>query len=179
MAVESISGVVESMARNRKAIKVDGEWYSAFNASQLGGVEWKDEVEFDYEEVIKGGATFLNIKGEVAVLVDGGERDSEPSDNPPSRGRGGAAKGSGRTATAKAPARAGRRAPAESPSPQKAGGYNKDRSIVRQNSLTQANALYATLGRAGLIGEVEQAVAAEELLDLARMFEAYSMMDKD
>jgi hypothetical protein len=62
-----ITGNVESMRRDRKGIKVGGEWYSAFNASQLDNVEWKDDIEFEYTE--KG--SYKNIKGD-ARKVGGG-----------------------------------------------------------------------------------------------------------
>ena len=54
-----------------------------------------------------------------------------------------------------------------------------DRPIIRQNSLTQANALFATLAKEGFYGQVDQVFnsakeAAAEVIELASLFEAYS-----
>ena len=62
----TITGKVESMRRDKKGVKVNGEWYSSFNA--ISGVEWKDEVEFEFEQ--KG--RYNNIKGAVRKLGSGG-----------------------------------------------------------------------------------------------------------
>jgi hypothetical protein len=70
--MEKISGVVESKSRKGNSIKVGGEWYSCFNASDLNHVIWKDSVEFMY--VQKG--QYRNIKGKVEILAGGGGASS-------------------------------------------------------------------------------------------------------
>lgn len=64
--MSTITGKVESMRRDKKGVKVNGEWYSSFNP--ISGVEWKDEVEFEFEQ--KG--RYNNIKGAVRKLGSGG-----------------------------------------------------------------------------------------------------------
>lgn len=67
-----ITGIVEGERKDRKAIKVDGEWYSVFKPDQLNDCRYKDNVSFLVEEKEKEGRTFKNIKGEVTVLDGGG-----------------------------------------------------------------------------------------------------------
>ncbi len=72
----TVSGVIESARKDGKGIKVDGEWYSAFTASQLGEARYKDEVEFKVKDNTKGGRTFHNIQGDVKIVgaSDSGDR---------------------------------------------------------------------------------------------------------
>lgn len=65
---ETIKGTVESKRKDGTAIKVNGEWYSAYKAIDLDHVNWKDEIEMDF--VRKG--RFLNVKGRPKVLSSGG-----------------------------------------------------------------------------------------------------------
>lgn len=67
-----VQGVVESMKRDGTAIKVGGEWYSAYQGRGLAGVQWKDEVKFEYEQ--RG--RFKNIKGTVSVLSTSGVKSA-------------------------------------------------------------------------------------------------------
>lgn len=60
-----IDGMVESKSRKGNSIKVNGEWYSTFNASDLDHVNWKDQVSFDF--VSKG--KYKNISGKVEVTA--------------------------------------------------------------------------------------------------------------
>ena len=62
-----VSGVIESSRKDGKGIKVNGEWYSAFRASQIGDARYKDEVSFDADDNEKGGTVYHNIKGNVSV----------------------------------------------------------------------------------------------------------------
>lgn len=64
--MSKVTGKVESMRRDRKGVKVDGQWYSSF--SPITDVEWKDEVEFEYEQKGK----YANIKGTVRKLASSG-----------------------------------------------------------------------------------------------------------
>jgi len=162
--MERAEGIVEAVARSGTSFKLEGDagWFSAFRASQLNGLQKGDSVSFDYDVVNKGGKEFLNVKGNVDVEGASGGRTEPPARGraaPPSRAAGGRA--------ASAPARQSA-APADDP---------RQRSIVRQNSLTQANALYATLGRAGLLGEGVASELAVEIIEVARLFEAYSMVE--
>ena len=77
-----ITGNVESMRRDRKGIKVGGEWYSAFNASQLDNVERKDDIEFEYTE--KG--SYKNIKGDARKAAGGSSASSGASKSPAKSG---------------------------------------------------------------------------------------------
>lgn len=60
-----IDGTVESKSRKGNSIKVNGGWYSTFNASDLDHVNWKDQVSFDF--VTKG--KYNNISGKVEVTA--------------------------------------------------------------------------------------------------------------
>lgn len=156
------SGVIEAVARTGKSFKIGDDWYGAFHAKQLNGAQKGDEVEFDYVEVNKGGATFLNVEGDVTIV---GADDSERSAPAPRR----SAAPAGRSASRGA-----------SSAPSKAVGDDpRQRSIVRQNSLTQANALFATLSRAGLLGDVDPDTLAEDVVRIARTFEQYSMVEDE
>ncbi len=48
--MSTVTGTVESMGKDGKKFKVNGGWYSAFNAKQLSGAEQGDTVSFDYKE---------------------------------------------------------------------------------------------------------------------------------
>lgn len=73
--MSTVKGKIESMRRDRKGIKVDGEWYSSFR--EINSVEWKDEVEFEYEQ--KG--RYRNIQGAVRKLGSGGGGSYSGNDN--------------------------------------------------------------------------------------------------
>ena len=66
---KKLSGVIETMARNTKALKLEGsdDWYSVFKAVQMNEAKVGDTVSFEYEEKEKGGQTFRNIQGNVQV----------------------------------------------------------------------------------------------------------------
>jgi hypothetical protein len=59
----SASGVIQSVRRDRKGIKIDDVWYSAYNPSELGEAQRGDTVTVEYKP--KG--DFKNI---VSVTVD-------------------------------------------------------------------------------------------------------------
>lgn len=65
-----VSGVVESKSKKGNSIKVDGEWYGTFNASDLPA-EWKDNVTFEYN-MDKTGRYRNIVKGSVKVLDSAG-----------------------------------------------------------------------------------------------------------
>ena len=69
--MNKVTGKVESMSKKGNSIKVGGEWYSVAPqaaSTALKGVQWKDEVEFLYEQ--KG--QYKNIKGVVTVTSGAG-----------------------------------------------------------------------------------------------------------
>lgn len=163
------SGVIEAMARNGKAFKIGDDWFSVYKASQMNGAQKDDEVEFEYVEVNKGGATFLNVEGNVEVVGEAQERPERASTARQAPARRGVA----------APSRTSR---AEAPAPSRGGsGVGEDKrqvSIIRQNSLTQANGILATMAKAGLLGDQTAEELAELAVSLARdFFEPYSLGD--
>lgn len=141
-------GTIQTMARNGKAFKLDDEeWYSVFKPQQLAGAGVGDVVEFEYEEAHKGSQTFRNVKDNVRIVGGSSERagsSSRSSDTPRS------------TSSSSGGGSADRR----------------DRQIVRQNALTQANTLFRTVtGDGGLEVAAEQEV--ETIIEMAKRFEAY------
>jgi hypothetical protein len=66
--MEVIEGAVQSKSRKGNSIKVNDEWYSTFDASDLDHVQWKDVVEFKWEAKGK----YRNIKGAVRKVSSGG-----------------------------------------------------------------------------------------------------------
>lgn len=153
-------GVIEAVARNGKAFKIDEDWFSVYKVGQLNEAKKGDEVEFDYIEKKVGGAVFLNVEGAVTILNEGAEEEK-----PTARGR-----SSGPSSKA-APKRETRSvSTSESPD-------QRQRSIVRQNSLTQANSLLETMSRAGTLGDGSPEELAELAIELARVFEKYSMVE--
>lgn len=164
------SGVIEAVARTQKSFKIGEDWFSVFNASDLNGAQAGDEVEFDYSINNRGGKDFLNVEGSVTITSEGTAQRRAPAPQRQQRA----------TPASRAPAArgaaGGRSAGASAGSPS---SDPRQRSIVRQNSLTQANALFATLGRAGLLGETDAATLAEEIVDTARIFEKYSMAEDE
>lgn len=171
------SGTIDKIARNQGSFLIidngDELWFSVgYNPGGLGGAQIGDEVEFEYEEKKSGGKVFNNVKSEVTIVGEGSAERQAP------------------------PARQQRAAPARREAPQRsapaqrqaaparaAGGDDpRQKSIVRQNSLTQANALFNNLVRlhgGSEAGEnllsLEPLEAAELVVEVARVFEAYSM----
>lgn len=80
--MQQVKGTIESMRQDRKGIKVGGKWYSVFSPSQLKGVEWKDEVQFNVEAKEVNGKTYHNIKGDVEKVGGGSSAPAMPSSNP-------------------------------------------------------------------------------------------------
>lgn len=80
--MDKVTGVVESKSRKGNGIKVEGEWYSTFSAADLNHIEWKDSVEFLYEQKGK----YKNIKGKVEKTASGGGAPSGTRSLPASGG---------------------------------------------------------------------------------------------
>lgn len=166
------SGVIDKIARNQGSFLIidngDELWFSVTYApGGINGAQVGDEVEFEYEEKKAGGKTFNNVKTEVVIVGEGGgerEAPQRPQRAAPAR--------------REAPSR---QAPAQRQAPARGAGGDdpRQRSIVRQNSLTQANALLATLVREGSVtladADTNPAQVAEIVVEVARVFEAYSM----
>lgn len=147
MSYQKAQGTIEAVSRSGKQFKLEGDerWFGAFRVAQLNRAEKGSTVSLEFEEVEKGGTTFYNVKGDVKLEEGGAVSRSAPS--------AGAA--------------------------QSVAGDSRQQSIIRQNSLSQANALYRTIvGEAG-DAEIHQdpdelKAIAQELIDIARIFEAYS-----
>jgi hypothetical protein len=73
--LERISGKVASKRKDGKGIKVGEEWFSAFNASELDHINWKDDVEFSFAR----NGRFNNLKGTVKLISAGGGSSSAPA----------------------------------------------------------------------------------------------------
>ncbi len=154
--LQTITGVIEAKSRNKKGIKIEDEWFNAYKANELDDFDRDDEVEVEYELVEKGGQEFRNIKS----ISRAGGSSSSRSRSSSSRERS-----------------------SSSSSERSTGGGSKSlgddarqRSIVRQNSLTNANALLATYYRGQDInGEPEE--FAELLVEIAGILEKYSMLE--
>lgn len=162
------AGVIDAVARTGKAFRLDtsaDDWYSVFDAKQLNGAQKGDEVEFEYSVANKGGKDFLNVQGDVAVVGQ-----EAPPARPAARAAPARGGGSARAPAARTELRTASESKASASDP-------RQRSIVRQNSLSQANALLATISRADPERYIEATTVelAEQVVELARVFEAYSM----
>jgi hypothetical protein len=160
--MSTITGVIQQMHESGKRFKMDdGNWYSAFAISQVPkGLGVGDTVGFVYTLVEKDDKTYRNIKGNVSKKEGAAPRASEAA--PVSR---------------------------SAPS---TGGYSRgafpvpaldgSRSIIRQNALTQANACVGHYLHHGLqLVSDEHSVEdlARKVIEVARIFEAYSAGDLD
>lgn len=160
---KQFEGEVVAKARNGKGIafNIDGDdqWFNAKDESQIPeDVAKGDVVAFEYSVTRKGGRTFSNIEGEVEILEkgDGGGR----------RG-GGGSRGGSRSGGSNGGGSSGRRSYGGG-----SGGGDKDRQIVRQNALTQANKLVETFPEFIDAGDGPEP-AAQQLIELAKVFEEY------
>lgn len=149
MANKKLRGTIEAVARNGKGFKIEETWYTAYKAVQLKGAQKGDEVEFEYAEKDVGGTTFYNVQGDVKVV---GASTSSSA--------GSSSSGGSRTSAASSGYAGG------------VGDAARQKSIIRQNSLTQANALVSTYPELIQNDNAEQ--AALELVEIAKVFEAYS-----
>lgn len=167
-SLEQMEGAVEAVARSGKALKIGDDWFNAMKTDQMEGVKAGDVVAFEYELKKVGGQEFRNIKGEVEIVEEGEEKPQRRSSGGGSSGRSNYSRGdSGRGASRSS---GGSRGSAGSED-------TRQRMIVRQNSLTQANAMFATLAAAGQLGEQSPEDLADAILEIAKVFEAYSMLE--
>lgn len=149
-----ITGVVESVARTGKSIKVQGEWYGAFAASSLNGCKAGDNVSFAWAPSKDG--QYKNIKGSVNV-TGGGAATPAPAE--PSAPRSAPSGGSyGRSIAFPLPPLDGQRV------------------IVRQNALGHATKV--VMDQPWLTAATDNELA-DRIINLARQFEAYVAGDLD
>ena len=64
--VYEVEGVLESVSKNQKGFKIDGEWYNSFLAQH--DARYKDTVKFKVKEKESGGRVYKNIEGTIEVL---------------------------------------------------------------------------------------------------------------
>jgi len=152
--METMTGVVESVARTGKSIKIGGAWYGAFAASSLSGANTGDSVKFAYQSVTKDGTVYNNIKGTVTVL-GGGVPKSGPSPSAPPSGGGGFSRGSSFPV----------------------GPLDPSRAIIRQNALTHASR--CVLDSRMLPEGLDMQSVAELVVEIARYYESYVCGDLD
>lgn len=153
MANKKFSGTIEAIARNGKNFKIGEQWFSVFKGVQMKGAQKGDDVEFEYAEKEVGGTTFYNVQGDLKITGSSGDAGGSGSSDSSTAG---ARSGAGRSVSEDA----------------------RQKSIVRQNSLTQANTLFGSLGpEFADVGSTEEAV--ELILEMARKFEAYSSGAED
>ena len=152
-----VNGVVESLARTGKSIKVGGEWYGAFSPASLGGCKVGDAVSFSWAPSKDG--QYKNIKGSVS-FVGGGAATPASLDAPAPRSApsGGSY---GRSITFPLPPLDGQRV------------------IVRQNALGHATKVVAEVLYKMDDEPMDDAAFASRIIDLARQFEAYVAGDLD
>lgn len=151
--MNKLSGEVQNVSRDGRRVQVDGSWYSAFAPSQMpaGGVSAGDWVDFTY--VQKG--EYNNIKGSVT-------KSTAPASRPTT---GSVASTERKFTDAKG------FVIKEFPVPP----LHPDRSIIRQNSLSHAVAVL----NAGAWFGTDPEEHAGKVIEIARMFEAYSTGDMD
>ena len=149
-----VNGVVESLARTGKSIKVGGEWYGAFSPASLGGCKVGDTVAFSWAPSKDG--QFKNIKGSVS-FVGGGAATPASLDAPAPRSApsGGSY---GRSITFPLPPLDGQRV------------------IVRQNALGHATKVVID---GGMYDANNLPGTAAQIIEAARHFEAYVAGDLD
>jgi hypothetical protein len=153
----NMSGVVEAVARSGKSLKIGDVWYSAFAAPSLNGAKAGDKVSFTYTTTDKAGTTYHNIKGSVRIESGGAAEVTTPET-------------AGAAPRAAFSPKGGRSFPV--------GPLDPERSIIRQNALTQANAAVKTyMGNKDSVKTLGDFV--DGIIEIARKFEAYSAGDLD
>tara|TARA_R110002110_G_scaffold79230_4_gene207308 strand:- start:10638 stop:11195 length:558 start_codon:yes stop_codon:yes gene_type:complete len=156
---ESIQGTVAKVSRKdgRGAVCFESSdiWYGGFNAAQVGQSEPGDVIKITFKVVDKNGRTFHNLVG-----------NATPADADT------AGRWQGQAPTREANGNV--MAPASAPAPaMKPVTLDRNRCIIRQNALTNAvNCLAAGI-------KVGKSVSEDDIIPLARMFEAYTSGDLD
>lgn len=154
----NISGVVDSKRRDGKGIKIGDDWYSVMFASVLNEVNKGDFVEVEYTtKPSPTGGDYRNIKSV--------KKSMAPASRPMTAG--GAPAGTYSSAGSSA----ARTFPV--------GAFSPERSIIRQNSLGHAVKVLADLPIDEGDVFATAAEAADAVIAVARVFEAYSAGDLD
>lgn len=155
-------GFIEGVSRDGKRFKMGADWFSAFAASQMAGINSGDYVSFTYtEKPSPTGDVYRNVKGNVIKVP--------PPADAPITGKGVMSAGGGGV---KPYTDARGFVQKEFPVP----AFHPDRSIIRQNSLAHATEAVQWVGSPGAITDVDM---AERIIAVARLFEAYSAGDLD
>lgn len=149
-----VNGVVESLARTGKSIKVGGEWYGAFSPASLGGCKVGDTVSFAWAPSKDG--QYKNIKGSVSVVGGGAATPAAVEGSAPRSAPSGGSYG--RSIAFPLPPLDGQRV------------------IVRQNALGHATKMVMD---AGMYDSNDLAGTAAKIIEAARHFEAYVAGDLD
>lgn len=152
-----VNGVVESLARTGKSIKVGGEWYGAFSPASLGGCKVGDTVSFSWSPSKDG--QYKNIKGSVSVVGGGAATPAAPDASAPRSAPSGASYG--------------RSIPFPLPP------LDGQRVIVRQNVLGHATKVIVDHQLSVDGGPISDDALADRIINLARQFEAYVAGDLD
>jgi len=152
-----VNGVVESLARTGKSIKVGGEWYGAFSPASLGGCKVGDTVSFAWAPSKDG--QYKNIKGSVSVVGGGVATPAAIEGSAPRSAPSGGSYG--RSIAFPLPPLDGQRV------------------IVRQNALGHATKVVAEVLYKMDEEPMDDAAFASRIIDLARQFEAYVAGDLD
>lgn len=148
-----VNGVVESLARTGKSIKVGGEWYGAFSPASLGGCKVGDTVSFAWSPSKDG--QYKNIKGSVSVVGGGAATPASLESSAPRSAPSGGSYG--RSIAFPLPPLDGQRV------------------IVRQNALGHATKVVME----GCDNVATDEILCNRIIDLARQFEAYVAGDLD
>ena len=73
--MHTVTGTIEALnSKTGKSFKLaerPNDWFSVFNASQLGAASRGDQVRFEYVENTKGDRIYLNVRGNVTVTEPG------------------------------------------------------------------------------------------------------------
>ena len=145
-------GVIEALTKDGKGFLIDGQWYKCFTPAMMKATKG-DFVSFSYKQVEKDGRTYNNVSG---VVGGSGVSGTTPNSGTVSKVA---------SATA-SPSRDPLMLPVL---------LTRERAIIRQSSLAQA-VNYGTYS-GGPSGN--QVMSVEEIIKVAREFEAYASGDLD
>lgn len=160
-------GFIEGVSRDGKRFKMGADWFSAFAASQMAGINSGDYVQFTYtEKPSPTGDVYRNVKGNVV-------KTTPPADAPMTAA--GMLGKSGGIGPGKPYVDSRGFVQKEFPVP----AFHPDRSIIRQNSLSHAASVMRDYGfDGGATGKTSEDYA-NRVIEIARLFEAYSAGDLD
>ena len=150
--MQTVQGVVVAKRKDGKGIRIGETWYSVFLATELDSAVRNATVSFAYEENVRGHQTYRNIKGPITVV-------STPEQETVTKPEGASIGGERDKVLV--------------------GTFinlHKDRSIARQNSLTNARELFIATGHTPDLPLEE---SAEKIIGIAKLFEGYTTGDFD